>query len=195
MSPLTDALNRIMAWLQQNCPACTLSFQPGLSPEQVASRLGELLFRVPREVYELYQWRNGDDRERPIFVYHYLLELDAALGYSQGINYFDLLEGREADGEPLYLFPIFHFEGEYFAVVGSDSPSDASPVFHIADDASVGLAFTSLTNMMLTIAECYETDVYAVISDGDIEITDGAKFERIRLKHDPGLLEPLYRGW
>ncbi|MBW4620844.1 MAG: hypothetical protein KME17_15990 [Cyanosarcina radialis HA8281-LM2] len=26
MSPLTDALNRIMAWLQQNCPACTSGF-------------------------------------------------------------------------------------------------------------------------------------------------------------------------
>lgn len=193
MSALTDALNRIMEWLQQNSPICA----SGLSPEEVEEKLGELPFCVSREVHELYQWRNGANNECGVFVYHYLLNIDTALQYSQGFNDSYWLEVRQRDGNPLYLFLIFDFDGEYFAVTGSSSSNDAAPVFHIGcDDGSVSFAFTNLTNMMLALAECYETGVYAVTSDGYVEVTDKAKFGEIRRKHNPGSVKQLYaEGW
>ncbi|MBE9226739.1 SMI1/KNR4 family protein [Phormidium sp. LEGE 05292] len=194
MSALTDALNRIMKWLQQNSPICASSFQSGLSPAEVEKKLGELPFCVSREVHELYQWRNGTNDRCGVFVYHYLLDLDTALQYSQEFNDSYWLEVREEDGDPLYLFLIFDFEGEYFAVTGSSSPNDAAPVFHVGDDCSVKFAFTNLTNMMLALAECYETGVYAVTSYEDVEVTDEAKFGEIRRKHNPGSVKQLYAG-
>ncbi len=197
MSALTNALNRIMAWLQQNSPICASGFLPGLSPKEVEQKLGELPFRVPQEVYELYQWRNGTNNECGVFVYHYLLDLNTALEYSQGINDSYWLEVREEAGVPPYLFPMFDFDGEYFAVPGSNSLNDTAPVFHIGcDDGSVSFAFTNLTNMMLAIAECYETGVYSVTSDERVKVTDDAKFGEIRRKHNPGSVEWLYfEGW
>lgn len=195
MSVLTDALNRIMTWLQQNSPTSASGFLPGLSPEAIEKKLGELPFRLPQELYELYQWRNGDDRCSSVFVYHWLLSLDTAIQYSQDINDSFWLEVREKDGDPLYLFPMFDFDGEYFAVPGSDSPTDTASIFHIGcDDGGVSLAFTSLTNMMLAIAECYETGVYSVTPDGRLEVSDEAKFGEIRCRHNPGTVESLYIG-
>ena len=150
MSALTDALNRIIAWLQQHSPNCVSGFVPGLSVEEIEEKLGELPFRVPQEVYELYQWRNGTNEYSGVFVYHRLLNLNNALEYSQGINDSYWLEVREQDGEPLYLFPLFDFDGEYFAVPGSDSLNDTAPVFHIGcDDGSVSFAFTKTCKLLL----------------------------------------------
>jgi hypothetical protein len=197
MSDLTDSLNRIMQWLQQNSPTCASGFLPGLSSEEIEKKLSELPFCVSREVYELYQWRNGTNNGYSVFVYHYLLDLETALRYSQGINDSFWIETREEDGDPKYLFIIFDFDGEYFAVPGSEDPNGSAPVFHVGcDDGSLSFAFTNLTNMMLAIAECYETGIYSVMSDGNVKVTDETKFSEIRQKHNPGSVERLYvEGW
>ncbi|HEY9697445.1 MAG TPA: hypothetical protein V6D10_09285 [Trichocoleus sp.] len=197
MSALTDALNRIMEWLQQNSPTCASRFLPGLSPGEIEKKLSELPFCVSREVYELYQWRNGANNGCSVFVYHQLLDLETALRDSQGINDSFWLEAREENGDPKYLFLIFDFDGEYFAVPGSDSLNDTASIFHVScDDGSLSFAFTNLTNMMLAIAECCETGVYSVTSDGNVGVTDEAKFGEIRRKHNPGSVERLYaEGW
>ena len=196
MSTLTDALNRIMAWLQEHSPTCTSGFQPGLSSEAIEEKLSQLPFCVSQEVYEFYQWRNGNPY-CGAFVYHCQLDLDLALEYSQGINDDYWLSVRTKDGDPLFLFPLFDFDGEYFAVSGSDRLNSITPVFHIGcDDGSVRFAFINLTNMMLAIAECYETGVYAVTSEGYITVRDKNQFGEIRRKYNPGTVEALYaEGW
>lgn len=196
MSALTDALNRIMTWLQENSPICASGFEQQLLPEVIQEKLSQLPFYVSEEVYELYQWRNGNPY-CGVFVYHRLLDLDTALEYSQGINDTYWLEVRAEDGDPLYLFPVFDFDGEYFAVPGSDSLNRTAPIFHIGcDDGSVCLAFTSLTSMIMAIAECYETGVYAARPDGYVTVTDEIRFGKIRRKHNPGTVESLYaEGW
>ncbi|OYD98753.1 hypothetical protein CDG77_04670 [Nostoc sp. 'Peltigera membranacea cyanobiont' 213] len=59
MSLLTDALDRILNWFQQNKPSYAFSLQPGLAYEEIEEKVKNLPFTLPREVYELYQWRNG----------------------------------------------------------------------------------------------------------------------------------------
>jgi len=61
MSDLINALNRIMAWLEEYSPASASRFKPGLSPKEVEDRISKLPFKVSEEVYELYSWRNGDE--------------------------------------------------------------------------------------------------------------------------------------
>jgi hypothetical protein len=195
MSALTDALNQIMGWLQEHSPDCASNFESGLSFEAIEEKLAQLPFRVSAEVYELYQWRNGNPY-CGVFVYHRLLDLDTALEYAEGINDSYWLGVRTEDGDPPYLFPVFDFDGEYFAVSGSDHLTHTTPIFHIGcDDGSVSIAFTSLTNMILALAECYEAGVYAVI-DGHLTVTDETQFGEIRRKHNPETVQSLYaEGW
>lgn len=131
------------------------------------------------------------------FVYHYLLNLDLALHYSYSINDDYWTGVRTRDGNPPVLFPVFDFDGEYFAISGNDRLTSATPIFHIGcDDGAVSLVFSSLTTMMLAIAECYETGVYTVTPDGRITVTDAMRFSAIRQKHNPGTVKSLYiEGW
>ena len=119
MSVITESLDRILNWLQQHKPEYALLFLPGLSLEEIEEKVKVLPFRLPSEVYELYQWRNGTKSEESIFVYHYFWDLDTAVELStikDGLN--DSLHRliRVKYGEPTYVFPIFEFENEYFAV-------------------------------------------------------------------------------
>jgi hypothetical protein len=187
MSNLTNALNRIMAWLEEHSPTSILGFQPGLSSKEVEEKISVLPFNLSQEVYELYRWRNGDESYNSIFGYLWMLSLERACEFSEFFNGEYLLEVRK----PKYLLPLFEFDGEYFAVQGSDIPTATAPIFHIGSEYDLTPAFVNLTRMMMTIAECYETGVYEVREYG-LEVVNAAKFGEIRRRHNPGMAQSLY---
>lgn len=120
-------------------------------------------------------------------------EYRVVLEISEGLNDTYWLEARSNAGEPLYLFPIFEYEGEYFAVPGTTNQVDTAPVFHIScDSGDVTLAFNSLTTMMLTIAESYEAGVYQLTSDERLTWENMEQFGCLRLKYNPGSSSKLY---
>jgi hypothetical protein len=196
MTNLTNALNRIFTWLKENHPVTAEGFQPGLSSTEIEEKLSLLLFRVPREVYELYRWHNGNKTYEGIFGYLWFTNLDRAYEFSTYINDEYCVEIREQEGDPKYLFPLFDFDGEYFAIEGSNQTEGTDRIFHIGKFHEISFAFINLTSMMLSIAECYETGVYAFSEDNGLEVVDSIEFGRIRHKHNPGTVEALYAdGW
>lgn len=53
-------LNKIYEWLEQYQPKVAESLQPGLTLDEIEEQARKLLpDRIAREVYELYQWKNG----------------------------------------------------------------------------------------------------------------------------------------
>jgi SMI1 / KNR4 family (SUKH-1) len=196
MTDLTNALNRIFAWLEKNSPNSISGFQLGLLSEEIEEKLGVLPFALPEEVCELYRWRNGGAIYNFVFGYLSLLNLDRACEYSEYFNDEDRIEIRAEEEEPRYLFPLFDFDGEYFAIQGNESITATSPIFHISDCHDVSFTFINLTNMMLALAECYETGVYAVTENGVLDVVDAIEFGKIRQKYNPGTVESLYaEGW
>lgn len=200
MAELTDALERILAWRQEHKPADADRFKSGLSLEEIREKLSQFPCRLPKELYTLYQWKNGtndDSWDCGVFVYHSFMNLDSALQEAKEfVNEENQRSYRRKEGLPLYLFPFCDFQGEYFAVAGVDIETDSTPVFFIDEMGEISLAFTSLTNMMLALAECYETGIYVVRDNGYVEVVDEVRFGEIRLKHNPGTVKKLYAsGW
>lgn len=192
---LINCLERIFNWLKQNAPSYAEGFLPGLSYEEIEEKVSNLPFKLPEEVYNLYRWRNGTNSPAMIFVYHYFWHLDMALEISSDcVNDPLSQEFRQERGNPLYLFPIFEYEGEYFAILGQTEQVETAPVYHIdADAGEVSLAFNNLTAMMQTIAESYETGGYQLTPEGQLE-WDDKKFRSLRLKYNPGTIDNLYVG-
>ncbi len=58
-SELTNALDRILKWIEQYKPWYVNYLQPGLSRGEIENLVRDLPIQLPEEVYELYQWRNG----------------------------------------------------------------------------------------------------------------------------------------
>jgi len=158
MSRLTEALDRIGNYLQQHAPEVFATLQPGLSYEEIEEIVKDLPFRLPPEVYELYQWRNGTDYYSSYSDRVFKADYDYGLFPLQNAVK-TVVVGRYSSYRKVNLFFRIVEKGGYIlideelstcrVILGRDSNYPYS-----------GYQYTSLTNMMLTIAECYETGVY-----------------------------------
>ena len=157
MSELTNALDRILNWFENNKPSTIESLQPGLTIEEIEEKAKDLPFRLTQEVYELYQWKNGmiDDGSCFFECYRFL---------------------------PFGWLPIFEFEGDYSAVICAEEKTESSLILDIYEDTNI--AHQSLTNMMCCIAECYETGAYYIGESGNLEENEVAA-KNILLKYNP----------
>ena len=81
---LSQALERIWNWFQVNAPAMLTFLQPGITYGHIDAQQ-DLPFRLPEEVYQLYQWHNGSSAEQYIeFLPHYrFLSLEEAIAQYQ----------------------------------------------------------------------------------------------------------------
>jgi cell wall assembly regulator SMI1 len=59
MTEIENNLNRIWNSLEQKAPQLISLFQPGLKREEIDKITKNLPFKLPKEVYELYQLLNG----------------------------------------------------------------------------------------------------------------------------------------
>ena len=197
MNDLTDALDRILAWIQEHKPEYVSRFLPGLSLDELKTKLKPFPCHLPQELYTLYQWHNGisnDNWECGIFINHVFLDIDYALDQAMEgyINDPFQIDDRVEEDLPTYVFPFCGFEGEHFVVEGTDFESDSSPVYFMDQLGKIHLAFTSLTTMMLALAECYETGLYEISEEGLIEIVDEEAFGAVRLAYNPGTVPRIY---
>jgi len=169
MSLLTETLERILSWLQQNQPEVISSLQPGLTDIQIQEITQDFPFELSHEIRELYQWRNGlrsEDVEIPssswAFMHHCFLSLQDALteyNYRLELNT-DIPEGCMVwDSQWL---PIFRLDGrENLFAICKGSPEEPSILFKYFDLLDEYPAFyDSITSMMLTVLEYYETEIY-----------------------------------
>ncbi|MCC3415948.1 MULTISPECIES: SMI1/KNR4 family protein [unclassified Microcoleus] len=202
MEELTNALERILKWMQKHDPQIATIWQAELSLSEIEEKVRLLPFRLPQEVYELYQWRNG-------FI-------QRAQGWSQGWgghdsynldflikNYFDSINYSEecvafannSSSESLrnpQWFSLFGHDKQDYFIIG-EQKKQVSPVFCFDygdwDDFRPKLKYSSLTSMMPTIAECYETGAYYHYKVEGREITSfGMNYpvaESIRKKYNP----------
>jgi hypothetical protein len=174
MVALTNALERIMNWLKEHQPEYAASFLPRLKSDEIQAVEKELGFKLPAEIYELYQWRNGteEDAKALCFPTMHFLPLTAAFTYNPGWDE-ELLEEEVLVEEsasykrnPLFIF--IQDNCDYCAIPLLDSQKEKLPVFLFGEAEIPDIFYTSLTDMMLTLAECYETGVYYLNEDGYI---------------------------
>lgn len=168
MSLLINSLNNISTHLKKN--GSDVILQPGLSYTEIEEKVASLPFCLPKELYELYQWRNGtpeysDCKCFDFFLCYRFLPLEESL---QIVSNFIKTDSWIIDEVfPYGWFPIFTFEGEYYSVIGAEKQRDFSPIMHIYHDETVD--YVSLTAMMQTIAECYQTETYYINDKGYYE--------------------------
>jgi hypothetical protein len=197
MSTLIHSLDRILTWLTHHHPNLGTSFLPGLSRAELEAYLETLPFQVSQEVYDLYQWRGGTVGEQGLFVYHWFHTLSEIEEVEDILNDPEWINLREEQGQPLYLFPLFGFDGEYLLVPGIQEPLQATPVYQMnCEDSSLRIGFDSLTQMMGALAECYEQGLYQSMLGSYLTMTDPEKFGAIRRQYNPKSVLSLYpEGW
>ncbi len=187
MSNLNNALERIMSWLKDYQPEFADSFLPGLKSEEISQAEAELGFNFPSEIYELYQWRNGTEQDAkaicfPTFEF---LPLHEAVESTRGINeYIDEFTEFE---NPWYGSPLFVFienNCHYCGVPIINLPKEKIPVVLLEEAEMPALFYTSITDMMQTLAECYETGAYYLDKEEFVEANESKVADIFRNYND-----------
>ncbi|MGD2182300.1 hypothetical protein [Lusitaniella coriacea] len=190
MQTLTDALERIMSWLYQHQPTYAETFLPGLSFDEILEFFEVMGFPPSDELIELYEWRNGTPVSpvASVFPSFTFMPLDRAANFFLEIGMDSILTELFMFNNRA-LFPFMEDEGSYCATFIEQHSTLTSSVVSIdADGGGEWLDYTSVTALMLTLAESYEQEAYYFNSEGDIE-TDALKLSRILRKYNSEILE------
>jgi hypothetical protein len=180
MSLLTDKLDYILSWLESIKPeAATCSFDvynPGLTQQQIDEHVESLSFTLSQEVYDLYQWRNGINYNRPnnergldAFLFPNQFSRGNVIdfcGLEQSIDCYllqcEVSQEDAGDGFEYWndkWFPLASRDGKDILYVIGDI--DPSPVYlwqcEFSEPARV---YKNLTNLVSVIAECCDNHVY-----------------------------------
>ncbi|MEM7716875.1 MAG: SMI1/KNR4 family protein [Cyanobacteria bacterium P01_A01_bin.68] len=194
MSQLTDSLNQIKTWLEENFPQAAESITPGLTLLEIESKIENLPFSLPEEFYELYQWSRGNDIG-PLIKYSCILDPYGGTSLSNleiAIEKFPDFEDEEFEecavnyiGKP--LFPIFQTDLDCLCVIGNWEDKNSSPMFFVSDIHETSHAYLSLTSMMKTVIELLEANAFD-FNQGYLKWNE-EKYTEIYLKHNSNILE------
>jgi len=179
-SDLTSALNRILRWIQQHKPGYVEYLQPGLSIAEIEDLVRELPIQLSPEVYELYQWRNGARKGGWSQETAWLFEnwtfkplQEVVAEYQECLSRESLQKTYRVQPKPYFKifngFSIFYnIDPSKTGFIWLNKILNFCPViFEYFDEGSLSILekYTSLTSMMLTIAECYETGACYIDSE------------------------------
>ncbi|MDM9379488.1 hypothetical protein QUB80_02075 [Chlorogloeopsis sp. ULAP01] len=174
MSELTNALDRIRTYLEGNYPDVAAKLPPGLPLENIEKRFQVLPYRLPQEVYELYQWCGGWDCETEnwdtIFAPYYgTMTLCSPQGSIETVKDFEKYGVRYID-KP--LIPIFGYDRIYLCTVGDWQAKFPSPIVYVSELYTVELESVSLTSMMQVTGEAWETCAAYINEKGFVECNE-----------------------
>lgn len=153
-----------------------------------------LPFSLPDEVYQLYQWSRGHTPETQT-MYTCIFEPYkgmALCSLEATIEILPIFEDEFEECAVKYvgksLFPIFQTDASNFCVVGDWDNKESSPIIFVSEINEIRNTYTSLTSMMLTLANCFEAGAVS-FNEEAYRNWDVEKFASIYLKHNSNLLE------
>ncbi len=168
MASITDKLNILINSLREKGITEVDNLLPGLSRQEIEQNTSHLPFKLPEEIYELYQWRNGCDHNfaPSLFRDQKLLTLDDALK-----EYEYLIEGYiyESDEDDIDIyqvdlkscFPFAGFDGSIYTIsCGKQYFTDKSKLPIISVFEGIDLYFYTFDSMLDTCIEWVQHPSY-----------------------------------
>lgn len=159
--------------------------RPGRSEAEIAERAKTLPFKLPREVFTLYQWRDGVPANHydsalfpgPLAGWMFNALDDALVRYQEQIDIAQDAAGVDGDWRAIWdprWFPVFdNVVPQSLCVLGQEYESATAPIL-LVDVESGGddEQYTSLTHLLRVVVECYERGGFRLSADGMLEVDE-----------------------
>ena len=161
-----------------------LQLNEGASSEEIGAIEEALDCKLPIELRQLWEWRNGERTESFLWYHRFLSTKDAVVEFRS-------LRSNEW-GEPWRLnwIPVFEFQEEWYGVECGKVSTIASPVIHYFVEEGPKIAYSNLTSYMKTMAEAMVSG--AITWDGVAWSDNGYDLSKIHAKHNLGIKFPYY---
>lgn len=185
---LIDSLNHVLEWHQRHQTPTARLIQPGLSEDEILTRLQAVPFKLSREFVELYKWRNGvawdeaeEDEDSSFFEYHRFLPLEEALANFQ-TSYPIMKEFYElTDWVQVFQDPA----SDGYGLSGGPEVTASAPVVFLFEGEGVQLVFDTLERMMETVVAAFDEGVMTW-EEGELD-TDFFAWGEVAHRLNPGI--------
>jgi hypothetical protein len=177
---ITQSLKRIHAFLLENAPAQLAQWSNGLSEEQINDLLKDTPCILLDDLRGLYKWHNGSGYNSICDNYR-LYSLENAM---ELYKFYSAFPGLYKPG--LFPFAINSVQDILFVNCYSKQPEVE---YMFCEDGSKEIFWSSITKMMQTIAEAYETGAFYL--DNDYFASDNRKFLEVMWRNDPDIINLL----
>ena len=166
---ITEHLNKILNWLNQNRYNEISFLQPGISIEEIEEIISDLPLKLPIDVKQLYMWKNGTTRGNyeheysSAFGYWGFFPLQSVIAsYRQIIDFHNDVSIYSSELNKLHIFFNAQSEEDGYVLIDKKNKQTSLVVFEFckAGDCSPIIKYASLTDMVLTISDWYENAYY-----------------------------------
>ncbi len=179
MQPLSILLGELLQILQNLERPVVQLLRPGLSASTIDSLPEDLPIKLPDEIKQLYEWRNGVTEiskrrieELCLFPNFYFPSLELALDEFRGWEELFKVNPPECLWR-MEWFPIFmDVGGRYYAIHCDSQSAHCGGIVEFSADYGGELVFADLSKMVVSLTECYRQGVYFVGSNGRLTYDD-----------------------
>lgn len=150
MSELTEGLNHIYCWFAEHIPDRIPQIVAGISLEEIDETGARLPFKLPDELYELYQWRNGSSGYKFMFERYEFMSLDYAVREYEN----EILQLRYDECEEVeffqHWFPVFElwYDRVFYAIAPKGQGGSLLHIYDI-EMKDYSLRYYNLTDLIL----------------------------------------------
>ncbi|MGL5077541.1 MAG: hypothetical protein ACRDBG_17175 [Waterburya sp.] len=211
---LKNALERIINWNKKYNLESTYLVS-GIEKSELENILKDFPFKLPNELLFLYQYgyaniENSSDcfDMRPLqknlddcLRFHLPAKIPISTLHALGIYRYNLSEACYRD--EIYNKIIANYQFDYcelpldsaYFVKCYKQERDCSPVYiRLTEEEPLEYA-SSLTNLMLTFAECYETGAYYLSLEREEDLERGEEFEYWDIKENWEAVELIFKKY
>ncbi|MGP1384609.1 MAG: SMI1/KNR4 family protein [Thainema sp.] len=201
MSDLADALEHLDRYLTVHAPIIAETLAPGLDLKTIEELTADLPFDFPDDLCELYQWHNGHQGFVDFgssFIPAYIFEnLSTVVDLYR--HEFEMHLGDPYSTWEQKWLPLFSYESDYLlGVIGGTPQTPTQVVDFCREDPDYSLAFTSITSMMQTVAECFESGAFQILDydeqrfDHDISNFYSVRVNKVEHEQDAEEAKAIY---
>jgi SMI1 / KNR4 family (SUKH-1) len=157
MSELAEALESIRSWFEQNQPYEFSRLRAGLSRDEIDNLVKDLPFKVPEEVYEIYQWHDGLADRFICGQYDFMSLGEAISTYYEGVDE-NLYYSREETHSFEQSIPVFKLwsQGNVVCTVIASGENQRKVMLYDTECRYYPLQYANLTKLVKHGAEWCE---------------------------------------
>jgi len=178
MSTITEKLDTLIQLIESQGFPIRSQLEPGLSRTEIERKTKNLSFQLPEELYELYQWHNGQGEEIyanvPLFRDTFFISLEQAIEDYEAVQAFRY---GEEDNFLMTSFPFSNFEGSWYILPSHSKllqPQLERPVISVFEGIEV--MYLSVSVMLETLIQCFLEGAYQIDLDSEnipiLEVND-----------------------
>lgn len=154
MSELTEALECIRDWLEQNRPYEFSRLRAGLSRDKIDELVKDLPFKVSEEVYKIYQWHDGFADRFICGQYDFMSLRESISTYHEGVGE-NLYYSREETHFFEQSIPVFKLwsQGNVVYTAIASGENQGKVMLHDTECRYCPLQYANLTKLVKHGAE------------------------------------------